>query len=51
MWVSRAVVDACKGERLGFIPRGAFQMKGIQQARPLYEVAYTDAHKNELANI
>jgi adenylate cyclase len=51
VWVSRAVVDACKGERLGFIPRGAFQMKGIQQARPLYEVAYTDAHKNELANL
>ena len=51
VWVSRAVVDSCKGERLGFIPRGAFQMKGIQQARPLYEVAYTDAHKNELANI
>ena len=30
---------------------GAFQMKGIQQARPLYEVAYTDAHKNELTNL
>lgn len=51
VWVSRAVIDSCKGERLGFIPRGAFQMKGIQQARPLYEVAYTDAHKNELANL
>jgi adenylate cyclase len=50
-WVSRAVVDACKGQRLGFIPRGAFQMKGIQQARPLYEIAYTDAHKNEIANL
>jgi adenylate cyclase len=51
IWVSKAIVDACKGQRIGFIPRGAFQMKGIQQARPLYEVAYTDAHRNELANL
>jgi adenylate cyclase len=51
IWVSKAIVDACKGQRIGFIPRGAFQMKGIQQARPLYEVAYTEAHKNELANV
>ncbi|TAK98119.1 MAG: adenylate/guanylate cyclase domain-containing protein [Rhodospirillaceae bacterium] len=51
VWVSKAIVDACRGQRIGFIPRGAFQMKGIQQARPLYEVAYTEAHKNELANL
>jgi adenylate cyclase len=51
VWVSKSVVDACKGQRIGFIPRGAFNMKGIQQARPLYEVAYTDAHRNELANL
>ena len=50
-WVTRAIVDACKGQRVGFIPRGAFQMKGIQQARPLYEIAYTDAHKNGIANL
>jgi adenylate cyclase len=51
IWVSKSIVDACKGQRIGFIPRGAFSMKGIQGARPLYEVAYTDAHRNELANL
>jgi adenylate cyclase len=51
VWVSQSVVDACKGQRLGFIPRGKFEMKGIQGARTLYEVAWTDAHKNELADL
>ena len=51
LWVSQSVVDACKGQRLGFIPRGKFEMKGIQGARTLYEVAWTEAHKNELADL
>jgi class 3 adenylate cyclase len=51
IWVSQAVVDACKGHRLGFIPRGRFEMKGIQGAKILYEVGWTDAHKNELADL
>jgi adenylate cyclase len=50
VWVSQTVVDAC-GKKFGFIPRGRFEMKGIQQARPLYEVGFTDAHKNELADL
>ena len=51
VWASQAVVDACKGQRLGFIPRGRFEMKGIQGAKILYEVGWTDAHKNELADL
>ncbi|MDX2224821.1 MAG: adenylate/guanylate cyclase domain-containing protein [Rhodospirillaceae bacterium] len=51
VWVSQSVVDGCKGQRLGFIPRGQFKMKGIQGARTLYEVAWTEAHKNELADL
>lgn len=51
VWASQAVVDACKGQRLGFIPRGKFEMKGIQGAKILYEVGWTDAHKNELADL
>jgi adenylate cyclase len=51
VWVSQSVVDACKGHKLGFIPRGQFRMKGIQGARTLYEVAWTEAHKNELADL
>lgn len=51
IWASQSVVDACKGQRLGFIPRGKYEMKGIQGARPLYEVGWTEEHKNELADL
>ncbi len=51
VWASQAVVDACKGQRLGFIPRGKFEMKGIQGAKTLYEAGWTDSHKNELADL
>ncbi len=51
IWVTQSVVDGCKGQRLGFIPRGKFEMKGIQGARPLYEVGWTEKHKNELADL
>jgi adenylate cyclase len=51
IWVSQAVVDGCKGQRFGFIPRGGFEMKGIQGAKRLFEVGWSDAHKNELADL
>lgn len=51
IWVSQSVVDACKGQKFGFIPRGGFEMKGIQGAKRLYEVGWSDAHKNELADL
>lgn len=51
IWVSQAVVDACKGQKVGFIPRGAFEMKGIQGSKRLFEVGWSDAHKNELADL
>jgi adenylate cyclase len=51
IWVSQSIVDACKGQRLGFIPRGKFEMKGIQGAKTLYEVGWTEKHKNELADL
>ncbi len=51
IWVSQAIVDACKGQKFGFIPRGGFDMKGIQGRKPLYEVGWNDAHKNELADL
>ncbi|MBL8630120.1 MAG: adenylate/guanylate cyclase domain-containing protein [Rhodospirillaceae bacterium] len=51
IWVSQSVVDGCKGQRLGFIPRGKYEMKGIQGAKPLYEVGWTEKHKNELADL
>ncbi len=51
IWVSKGIVDACKGQKFGFIPRGGFDMKGIQGRKPLFEVGWTDAHKNELADL
>jgi adenylate cyclase len=51
IWVSQAVVEACKGQKFGFIPRGGFEMKGIQGAKRLFEVGWSDAHKNELADL
>ena len=51
IWVSQAVMDACKGQKVGFIPRGKFEMKGIQGSKPLYEIGWSDAHKNELADL
>ena len=51
IWVSQAVKDACKGQKIGFIPRGKFEMKGIQGSKPLYEIGWSDAHKNELADL
>ena len=51
IWVSQAIVDACKGQKIGFIPRGGFEMKGIQGRKNLYEVGWSDAHKNELADL
>ncbi|MCB2107878.1 MAG: hypothetical protein KDE14_09275 [Rhodobacteraceae bacterium] len=51
VWVSQSTADACKGRKIGFIPRGQFKMKGIQGARTLYEVAWTEAHKTELADL
>jgi len=51
IWVSQAVKDACKGQKVGFIPRGKFEMKGIQGSKPLYEIGWSDAHKNELADL
>ena len=51
IWVSQGIVEACKGQKFGFIPRGGFDMKGIQGRKPLYEVGWSDAHKNELADL
>lgn len=51
IWVSQAVMEACKGQKIGFIPRGKFEMKGIQGSKPLYEIGWSDAHKNELADL
>ncbi len=51
IWVSQAVMSACKGQKIGFIPRGQFEMKGIQGPKPLFEIGWSDAHKNELADL
>jgi adenylate cyclase len=51
VWVSQSIVDGCKGQKFGFIPRGGFEMKGIQGAKRLFEVGWSDAHKNELADL
>ncbi len=51
IWVSQAVKDACKGQKIGFIPRGGFEMKGIQGKKSLYEIGWSDTHKNELADL
>ena len=51
IWTSQAIVNACKGQKFGFIPRGGFDMKGIQGRKPLFEVGWSDAHKNELADL
>lgn len=51
IWLSQAVKGACKGQKIGFIPRGQFEMKGIQGAEPLYEIGWSDSHKNEIADL
>ena len=51
IWVSQAIVDACKGQKIGFILRGGVEMKGIQGSKKLYEVGWSDSHKNELADL
>jgi adenylate cyclase len=50
-WVSEVVVQACQGQRFGFLPRGEFEMKGIERPKPLFEIAWTDAHRDELADL
>ena len=50
-WVSEVVADACKGQKFGFLPRGKFEMKGIERPKPLFENAWTDAHRDELADL
>lgn len=50
-WVSDVIVDSCKGQRFGFLPRGEFEMKGIEKPKPLFEIAWTDAHRDELADL
>ncbi len=50
-WVSEVVVQSCQGQRFGFLPRGEFEMKGIERAKALYEIAWTDAHRDELADL
>ncbi len=50
-WVSEVVMEACQGQKFGFLPRGAFEMKGIEKPKPLFEIAWTDAHRDELADL
>jgi adenylate cyclase len=50
-WVSEVVVEACKGQRYKFLPRGEFEMKGLDKPKPLFEIAWTDAHRDELADL
>lgn len=51
IWVSQAVVDACEGQRIAFILRGHFEMKGVRDAKILYEVGWSDAHKIEIGDL
>ncbi|MGB1876149.1 MAG: adenylate/guanylate cyclase domain-containing protein, partial [Rhodospirillaceae bacterium] len=50
-WVSDIVVEACQGQKFKFLPRGKFEMKGIEKPKPLFEIAWTDAHRDELADL
>ncbi len=50
-WVSEVVLEACQGQRYKFLPRGEFEMKGLDKPKPLFEVAWTDAHRDELADL
>lgn len=50
-WVSEIVVQACQGQKFKFIPRGEFEMKGIEKPKPLFEIAWTDAHRDEIADL
>ncbi len=50
-WVSEVVVQSCQGQRFGFLPRGEFEMKGIEKPKALFEIAWTDAHRDELADL
>lgn len=50
-WVSEIVMQACQGQKFKFLPRGEFEMKGIEKPKPLFEIAWTDAHRDELADL
>jgi len=50
-WVSEVVVESCQGQRFKFLPRGDFEMKGLDKPKPLFEIAWTDAHRDELADL
>ena len=50
-WVSEIIVEACQNQKFKFLPRGEFEMKGIEKPKPLYEIAWTDAHRDELADL
>lgn len=50
-WVSEIVVQACQGQKFKFIPRGEFEMKGIEKPKPLFEIAWNDAHRDEIADL
>ena len=50
-WVSGVVVESCASQKFGFLPRGEFEMKGIERPKPLFEIAWTDAHRDELADL
>lgn len=39
--VSNVVRELCTGKPLRFIPRGAFELKGVTDPQPLYEVAWS----------
>ena len=49
--VLEVVVASCQGQKLDFLPRGEFEMKGIERPKPLFEIAWTDAHRDELADL
>ncbi|NKB43808.1 MAG: hypothetical protein GKS03_05970 [Alphaproteobacteria bacterium] len=50
-WVSEIIVDACQGQKFKFLPRGEFEMKGIEKPKSLFEIAWTDTHRDELADL
>ena len=50
-WISEGVLHENKGSTTKFIPRGEFEMKGIDEPKPLFEIAWSEQHRDEVAEL
>ena len=50
-WVSEGVLHENSTTTNKFLPRGEFEMKGIDEPKPLFEIAWSEQHRDEVAEL